>query len=119
MGEKEKVQKAKNYLISNQSQLRFKKFSLSLYYDGCISLTWGFANIAQALKSASERLFLTALLGWVENKWKDIEIRKGLFTVLPKECHQIVLSVIVTQKQASLLCRAGSDCINCHFEAQH
>ena len=76
----------------------------------------GFANIATVLKSASESLFMTALLGCLRI---NIEIRKGLFTVLPKECHQIVLSVIVTQKKASLLCRAGSDCINCHFEAQH
>ena len=52
MGEKEKVQKAKNYLISNQSQLRFKSFrSLSIMMD--VSVSHG---VLQMLLKRSNRL---------------------------------------------------------------
>ena len=78
----------------------------SLYHG---SVSHGFCKYCS---DRLQKVFLTALLilgtrskleGW-------IEIRKGLFRVLPKECHQIC-SLPLRNIKASLLCWACSDCI--------
>ena len=50
----------------------------------------GFANIAQIVFRKVVFDCIVIIIRYDQN-WKDIEIRKGLFRVLPKECHQIFL----------------------------